>query len=276
MKERVLMTQGSRWYWLLLLSGCLLSACAWPSRLAAETPLCTWGGYSALHEAVAVFDYPPKALGGAGQKTVVVRHATLRALLAVERCPQTAEQAFSENPKSTEQWIAAILQILEPYFPKELTRVNVGELAQGIACSANTPSVCEIRRQLLGLSRGASHTKTPSDTCIALGPTLMREAVADLKDSGGDFVAATSDLAFLLSFCPDSFFAYMHDHRGELEPWLIGLQNDLFWGDPKDESLLKAYRAALIDFVEHRSTGYAAEKNQVLQRLQAAHVRVTQ
>jgi hypothetical protein len=105
---------------------------------------------------------------------------------------------------------------------------------------------------------------------------MMREAVEDFNKSGGDAVAGVSDLAFLLSSCPGSFFAYMHDHPAELSHWLREVQNSLFWGDPKDEASLNSYRADLIDFVERSSTGQAAEKRQIIERLKTAHVRITE
>ena len=266
----------SRCYWPLLLFSCLVSTWAWPSRLAAESPICACEGSSTANEAIAVLHDSPAAVGGIERESLHVRHATLRALLAVEHCPKTAERTFSQNPKSTEHWIAAIIQILEPYSREEQTRADLGELAQQIDCSARTPFVCKVREQLLTLSTGTSQTNRRSNTCITLGPILMKEAAEDFISRSGDSISPTDDLAFILEFCPDSFFAYMHEHRAVLDDWCVEVQRFLFWGNPEDKALLKSYRATLIDFVEHRPTRYTAEKEQILQCLKAAHVEVYQ
>jgi hypothetical protein len=229
-----------------------------------------------VHEAIAVLDCPAAAVGGPERKSLHVRHATLRALLAVERCPKTAERTFSGDPKLTERWTSAILQILEPYSSKEQTRAALGGLAQRMTCSARTPFVCKVREQLLTLSTGTSQTNGRLNICITLGSILMKEAAEDFNNRSGDFITPTDDLAFILAFCPDDFLAYMHEHRAVLDDWCAEAQKILFWGDREYKALLKSYRAALIDFVEHRPTEYTAEKERILQCLKAAHVRVVQ
>lgn len=242
---------------------------------SAEKPQCSREGYTALRDAIELYGNLSK-FSKEDQDTLSVQHATLRAILAVELCPVTAEKVFSENPNVSEGWMSSILKTLGPYFPSPLTPTDLSGVAQKINCSSDMHFVCEIRKILLSQSKAATGKNGPKDFCASLGPTVMSEASAEFENSSGDFLTPMDNLAFLLYSCPDSFFAYMHEHPKEITDWLNTAKESLFWGDPKDLPLLKSDRSSLINFVEQRPTAYPTEKKEILQGLRSSLVRVWQ
>jgi hypothetical protein len=104
---------------------------------------------------------------------------------------------------------------------------------------------------------------------------LIVDAAADFAESDGDFIAPMDDLAFLLASCPDTFFGYMHSHPRELDNWLAVVRDSIFWGEPGDEAILKAYKKELITSLKQKSTEFRPEKFRILDSLQSATVRVT-
>lgn len=245
-------------------------------QLRAESAICEWAGYSTMHEAIAVYGDLPSAVGGEAQKSSLVQHSTLRAVLVIERCPVSAEKALSEKPGLTKQWLSSVSFVLGPYFTGELSWDDIDRVAHRIACSDNLPIVCKVKRLLLTFSNDLGRKHKIGDTDHRLGFILVAEAATELANSSGDFVTPMGDLAFLLATCPDVFFAYMHEHPKDLDNWIETARDSIFWGDPKDEVILEAYKAELVGFVAQTPTEYTAEREKILRTIKEASVRATQ
>ena len=245
-------------------------------QLRAETALCQWAGYGTLHEAIDIYSDQPSAVGGDSQKASTVRHSTLRAVLVIERCPVTAEKAFSANPVATDEWLSSVTQILGPYLSEGPGNHGIDTLARRIACTKNTPHVCKVKKILLEHRSDVDLKEGSEEPEAGVGHILVAEAATEFVNSTGDFVTPMDNLAFLLVSCPGAFFGYMHEHPKELDYWLRTAQDNIFWGEPRDKGILNEYKTELTGFVEQTPTPYIAEKGKILKCLKTASESVTQ
>jgi len=236
--------------------------------------VCMVGADGTLGSTLFFFQSNVRTFASPEVKTRVVQSESLRALLAIENCPATAEEFFSGNRETAQSWIAALPTILQPYVPGRLTPDIVSTIIQRVPCSRGTPLLCSLREELKKLAAEASGRNPPPPAaghpCTDLAPLILENALPyfseDLRDLAFDL---TRDLAFIGAVCPDQLFGFMHTHPEDFDLWLGWLEGAIFDVDPSAVPLVKEYRLALIAAVKRstRSNEYEAEKRRALDRL---------
>ncbi len=270
------------------------------SRFCIPMPiaLCLLGSLTATarpHEAVCIgangtlgstlsfFQSNVRTFASPEVKVRVVQSESLRALLAIESCPLTAEKYLSEYRDTTQSWTAALPNILQPYVPDRLTPNRVSAILQRVPCGRGTPLLCSLRQELTKLAGGASGQNPPPSAaghpCTDLAPLILDDALPyfseDLRDLSS---VVTGGLAFLGAVCPDQFFSFMRAHQEDFDLWLRWLRGAIFDVDPSAVPGVKEYRLALIAAIERsrRSNQYDAEKLKTLDRLRNTPVEAIQ
>jgi len=246
------------------------------TQTKAETMVCELAGSTAVAEAIELHGVNPGVVGGEEQKAIALKHASLRAILAIQICPDSSEKAMAQTSKESELWASDTVDILNSYFSGENTSGGLRNVVNGIKCSVHRPIVCRIKDRLLEKSQSLKYDRSGSDLNVSLDLTLMSESASDFDNSSGAFLTQMSNLAFLFSYCPRSFLAYMHDHPKDFEHWLAVAKGNLFWGEPEDADRLKLYKNELIHRVDQDHSKYQKEKLAIIKTLTSARVYVTQ
>lgn len=255
-----------------------LTFCLAQSGLGAETAICTFGGVGTLEGAISLARDAREPENRA-DLTKPAEHSGLLALLVTAACPATAERVLGKDESGAETWMESLKNDLESSLPPNSVQATLRSLAGRTNCASLTPHLCRLQERLRELSSAKLLGDVESGPCELIGDSLMASIAGDLiAADGANVIDRTHDLATVLSFCPDQFYAFMHSHRQDLRVWLQQADRFLFWGDTPYKVILGKYRSDLIEDVSrslHQSS-FAAEKKEILAHFRHAEVTITQ
>jgi len=216
---------------------------------------------------------PASRFDGEEEKLHKIQNASLRSLLVFSICPSVGEEVLTRHSDSQSRWTAVINSALKGpdavYFEQGVT---------AITCLKSTPLLCGMKRRIETTFQGPKALgRNSKNQELSFPQRIMSDAVDEYTAATGEILAATDNLAFVLSIYPEQFYAYMEAHQDALDSWLSQASATLFRGEPASRDGLVEYKRQFVARVEHYAPvepRLASTKNKVLTMLKSAPVSV--
>jgi len=220
-------------------------------------------------------DEPASRFGGEGEKLHLMQNATLRALLVFRICPSIGEDVLAHNPSSpssTGRWITIIGS--SSMGPESIYYIELA--VTGIQCRKSAPLLCGVKQKIeAALQDRKAREQYAGRQKLSFQEKIVSDAADEFTAATGQILAATDNVALVLSVFPEQFYAYMEVHPDVLDRWLDQASATLFRGDPDGLADRVEYKRLLIARVEkYRLAGsqHVSTMNKVLKMLKSAPV----